>query len=35
MSSLNALLDRLDLASLEEQRRLTLPFIREVLDRRA
>jgi DnaA-homolog protein len=35
MSSLNALLDRLDLASLEEQRRLTLPFIREVLDRQA
>lgn len=35
MSSLNALLDRLDMASLEEQRRLTLPFIREVLDRQA
>jgi DnaA family protein len=33
MGSLNRLLDQLDLASLEEQRRLTLPFIREVLDR--
>jgi DnaA family protein len=33
MGSLNRLLDQLDLASLEEQRRLTLPFIRAVLDR--
>lgn len=33
MGSLNRLLDQLDLASLEEQRRLTLPFIREVLER--
>jgi len=32
MGSLNRLLDQLDLASLEEQRRLTLPFIRRVLD---
>jgi DnaA-homolog protein len=32
MASLNRLLDQLDLASLEEQRRLTLPFIRRVLD---
>jgi len=31
MGSLNRLLDQLDLASLEEQRRLTLPFIRHVL----
>jgi DnaA family protein len=31
MSSLHALLDQLDVASLEEQRRLTLPFIRKVL----
>lgn len=31
MGSLNRLLDQLDLASLEEQRRLTLPFIRRVL----
>lgn len=31
MTSLNRLLDQLDLASLEEQRRLTLPFIRRVL----
>jgi DnaA family protein len=33
MGSLNKLLDQLDLASLEEQRRLTLPFIRAVLER--
>lgn len=32
MGSLNRLLDQLDLASLEEQRRLTLPFMRRVLD---
>ncbi len=32
MGSLNRLLDQLDLASLEEQRRVTLPFIRRVLD---
>jgi DnaA family protein len=32
MGSLNRLLDQLDLASLEEQRRLTLPFIRRVLE---
>jgi DnaA family protein len=31
MGSLNRMLDQLDLASLEEQRRLTLPFIRRVL----
>jgi DnaA family protein len=31
MASLNRLLDQLDLASLEEQRRVTLPFIRRVL----
>ncbi len=31
MGSLNRLLDQLDLASLEEQRRVTLPFIRRVL----
>jgi DnaA family protein len=31
MASLHALLDQLDAASLEEQRRLTLPFIRRVL----
>jgi DnaA family protein len=31
MPSLHALLDQLDAASLEEQRRLTLPFIRRVL----
>ena len=31
MGSLHRLLDQLDLASLEEQRRLTLPFIRRVL----
>jgi DnaA family protein len=31
MSSLHRLLDQLDVASLEEQRRLTLPFIRRVL----
>jgi DnaA family protein len=31
MGSLNRLLDQLDLASLEQQRRLTLPFIRRVL----
>jgi DnaA family protein len=33
MGSLTRLLDQLDLASLEEQRRVTLPFIREVLER--
>jgi DnaA family protein len=33
MGSLNKLLDQLDIASLEEQRRLTLPFIRAVLER--
>ncbi|MET0281817.1 MAG: DnaA regulatory inactivator Hda [Steroidobacteraceae bacterium] len=32
MMGLTALLDRLDLASLQEQRRVTLPFIRRVLD---
>lgn len=32
MSSLAALLDRIDVASLEEQRRVTLPFIRRVLE---
>lgn len=31
MGSLHALLDRLDQASLQQQRRLTVPFIREVL----
>lgn len=31
MARLHDLLDRLDLASLQEQRRLTVPFIREVL----
>jgi DnaA family protein len=31
MGTLNRMLDQLDLASLEEQRRLTLPFIRRVL----
>lgn len=31
MASLHGLLDQLDAASLEEQRRLTLPFIRRVL----
>jgi DnaA family protein len=31
ISSLHELLDRLDLASLQEQRRLTVPFIRAVL----
>jgi DnaA-homolog protein len=33
MSQLTALLDRLDEASLRAQRRLTVPFIREVLGR--
>jgi DnaA family protein len=33
MARLHELLDRLDLASLQEQRRVTVPFIREVLDR--
>jgi DnaA family protein len=33
MTRLCALLDQLDAASLAEQRRLTVPFIREVLDR--
>ncbi len=32
MKGLTALLDRLDVASLQEQRRVTLPFIRRVLD---
>jgi DnaA family protein len=31
MSRLHELLDRLDLASLQQQRRLTVPFIREIL----
>jgi DnaA-homolog protein len=31
MASLNAMLDRLDTASLTEQRRLTVPFIRQVI----
>jgi DnaA family protein len=31
MGGLHALLDRLDLASLQQQRRLTVPFIREIL----
>ena len=31
MGRLHELLDRLDLASLQEQRRLTVPFIRQVL----
>jgi DnaA-homolog protein len=31
MTTLNSLLDRLDLASLQEQRRLTVPFIRSVV----
>jgi|GEM_PF-22316 len=35
MSSLCAVLDTLDNASLEAQRRLTVPFIREVLQRQA
>lgn len=35
MGSLNRLLDQLDLASLEEQRRLTLPFIRQILEKEA
>jgi len=30
MSSMQALLDRLDAASLEEQRRITVPFVRQV-----
>ncbi len=34
MGRLHELLDRLDLASLREQRRLTVPFIREVLGER-
>jgi DnaA-homolog protein len=33
MSSLYALLDRLDRQSLEAQRRLTIPFVRDVLSR--
>lgn len=33
MAQLHGLLDRLDLASLQEQRRLTVPFIREILER--
>jgi DnaA-homolog protein len=32
MKSLTGLLDKLDLASLQEQRRVTLPFIRRVLE---
>jgi DnaA family protein len=32
MTRLHGLLDRLDLAALQEQRRLTIPFIRQVLD---
>jgi DnaA family protein len=32
MGSLHGLLERLDQASLREQRRLTVPFIRSVLD---
>jgi DnaA family protein len=32
MTRLHALLDRLDQAALQEQRRLTIPFIRQVLD---
>jgi DnaA-homolog protein len=35
VGSLHRLLDHLDVASLEEQRRLTLPFIREVLERKS
>jgi DnaA-homolog protein len=35
MGRLHALLDRLDLASLQEQRRLTVPFIRQVLGEQA
>lgn len=35
MARLTGLLDRLDAASLEAQRRVTLPFIREVLERQA
>jgi DnaA family protein len=35
MARLCALLDQLDTASLAEQRRLTVPFIREVLERQA
>src|SRR6478609_533085 len=35
MTRLCALLDQLDAASLSEQRRLTVPFIREVLDRQS
>jgi DnaA-homolog protein len=31
MTTLNSLLDRLDVASLQEQRRLTVPFIRRVV----
>jgi DnaA family protein len=33
MRALHELLDRLDVASLQEQRRLTVPFIREILAR--
>lgn len=32
MASLYALLDRLDTAALEAQRRLTIPFVREIMD---
>ena len=34
LSSLFAVLDELDTAALTEQRRLTVPFIRDVLKRR-
>jgi len=32
MCSLRALIDKLDMASMEEQRRLTVPFIKQILD---
>jgi DnaA family protein len=32
MAQLHVLLDRLDVASLQEQRRITVPFIRQVMD---
>jgi DnaA family protein len=35
MERLTALLETLDLAALEAQRRLTIPFVREVLERGA
>ena len=34
MAALVALLDRLDSASLQQRRALTVPFVREVLERR-